>query len=215
MLTPQEKIEVVESGIHKKYGKIQKYVRLGRFDVVQDIQDEILNAPIELIVNGRKFFISQKQKQWRLVKRLKYMDELTLNSINSNLKIVFVTLTFNDEFLAQNNADSQRQAVRRYLSSQTIDYVANVDYGAKNGRRHYHAVCLISKNIDLKTWQEKCGLINVETVKKALKENKQAYRIGKYITKLANHALKDGTLNTERLIFRRKSKIDFTELLPF
>lgn len=215
MLTPQEKIEVLESGIHKKYARIQKWSRLGRFEVVQDILEELSNQSIELIKNGKKYFVSQKQKQWRLVKRLKFMDDLTLNAINNDLKIVFVTLTFNDEFLASNNADSQRQVVRRYLSSQTIDYVANVDYGAKNGRRHYHAVCLISKNIDLKTWQEKCGIINVETVKKSLKENKQAYRIGKYITKLANHALKDGTLNTERLIFRRKSKIDFAELLPF
>ena len=215
MLTPQEKIEVLESGIHKKYARIQKWSRLGRFEVVQDILEELSNQPIELIKNGKKYFVSQKQKQWRLVKRLKFMDDLTLNAINNDLKIVFVTLTFNDEFLASNNADSQRQVVRRYLSNQTIDYVANVDYGAKNGRRHYHAVCLISKNIDLQTWQEKCGIINIETVKQSLKEKKQAYRIGKYITKLANHALKDGTLNTERLIFRRKSKIDFAELLPF
>lgn len=215
MLTPQEKIEVLENGIHKKIARIQKWSGLGHFEVVQDILEELSNQPIELIKNGYKYFVSQKQKQWRLVKRLKFMDDLTLNGINSDLKIVFVTLTFNDEFLASNSADSQRQAVRRYLSNQTIDYVANVDYGAKNGRRHYHAVCLISENIDLKTWQENYGIINIETVKRSLKEQKQAYRIGKYITKLANHALKDGTLNTERLIFRRKSKINLAELLPF
>ena len=215
MLTSQEIREVKESGIDKKYGKIQKWSRLGHPEVVQDILDEILNMDPRLITNGRKVFNSDKQKRWRLVGRLKWMDDLRYNALNQNIKIVFITLTFNDEFMVSNNPDSQRQAVTRYLSSQTIYYVANVDYGAKNGRRHYHAVALIDGKIDFKPWHKKCGAIQCEQVGKSLKEENQAYRISKYITKLANHALKDGTLNLERLIYARKSTIDYTPLLPF
>lgn len=215
MLTSQEIREVKESGIDKKYAKVQKYSRLGRPDVVQDILDEMLNMPAYLIDNGRKVFNSDNQKRWRLVCRLKWMDDLRYDALNQNLKIVFLTLTFNDEFLDTNNADSQRQAVRRYLSSQTIYYVANVDYGAKNGRRHYHAVALIDGKIDFKPWHDKCGAIHCEQIGNSLKDKSQAYRISKYITKLANHAYKDGTLNLERLIYARKSTVDYTALLPF
>lgn len=215
MLTSHEIREVKESGIDKKYAKIQKYSRLGRPDIVQDLLDEILEMDANLINNGRKLFNSDKQKRWRLVQRLKWMDYLQMDACNKELKILFITLTFNDDFLMSNNSDSQRQAVRRYLSSQCVYYVANVDYGAKNGRRHYHAVALVDGKMDFKPWHDKCGAIHSEQVGKSLKEQKQAYRISKYITKLANHAFKDGTLNLERLIYARKSNVDYSALLPF
>lgn len=214
MLTPQEKKEVVKSGIHKKYGRVLKYSRLGHPEVVQDILDEMLEMDPKLVNNGRKYFNSEKQKKWRLVCRLKWMDDLRYNASNKNLKIVFLTLTFNDEFLDSNNTDSQRQAVRRYLSSQTIYYIANVDYGAKNGRRHYHAVALIDGKIDFKPWHDN-GAIHCEIVGESLQNERQAYRISKYITKLANHATKESTFDFQRLIYCRKSQIDYEKVLPF
>ena len=56
---------------------------------------------------------------------------------------VFMTLTFNDKSLNNTNEDTRRQKVRRFLKSASGMYVANVDYGEKNEREHYHAVCLI------------------------------------------------------------------------
>ena len=100
---------------------------------------------------------------------------------------VFLTLTFNPDTLDNTSADTRRQYVRRYLNSLNAPYVANIDFGKKNGREHYHAVVRVNR-VDFKGWH-KYGAINGEDIH-------HAYDIGKlsnYITKLTRHAIKETT----------------------
>lgn len=132
---------------------------------------------------------SRSEKVKRIKKRLEQMIRQG--------KTIFVTLTFNDHSLATTSHDSRRQAVYRYLKSQSDYYVANRDYGAKNGREHFHAL-IQSNRLDLKAWHY--GAINVRRIRTT---SADISRMSKYITKLALHALKF-TTETTRIIFSRK-----------
>ena len=112
---------------------------------------------------------------------------------------VFVTLTFRDDVLAVTSKETRRRYVLRYLKSQSEYYIANIDYGAKNGREHYHAVVCADK-VDCKAWQ--CGAVNVRKVVGARDSSIDADRIGKYISKLTHHAIKQ-TTKSSRIIYSR------------
>lgn len=113
-----------------------------------------------------------------------------ISSMLSRGKCVFLTFTFTDESLQKTSADTRRQAVRRYLSKYTSDFVANIDFGSKNGREHYHAVALLgSDNIPFSLWQKKYGAINFEYIR----ETSSEVALSTYISKLCNHSIKETT----------------------
>lgn len=99
---------------------------------------------------------------------------------------IFLTFTFTDDVLARTTADTRRQKVRRYLASYGCPYVANIDFGAKNGREHYHAL-IQAESVDYSLYNY--GAINGEKVK-SVDDN---VKLAKYISKLTNHAIKETT----------------------
>ena len=135
------------------------------------------------------------KKLGRVKSKLIKMEESCFE--NSNLNMVFLTFTFDDYSLTHNNSDSLKQAVRRHLKQYCIKYVANVDYGARNGRKHFHAVALIEGELNYKLWNY--GALNGRKVN--LNET-ASKRMSKYITKLSLHAIKEST-QFNRLIYSR------------
>lgn len=137
------------------------------------------------------------------------------NNIGS---LYFITLTFSPEALERSSADSRRTAVRRFLSDFGILFCANIDYGDKNEREHYHAIIctpedlpgswvkdkgvLFLKSFLFEPWAQTYGFYNIQRV--SLSEEKcDAKRISKYISKLTNHALKKSTTGA-RFVCNRK-----------
>lgn len=114
---------------------------------------------------------------------------------------VFLTFTFTDDSLNRYDTEYLRLCVRRYLNLYTTLYVANVDYGKENGRIHFHAIGLASR-VNLKAWT--FGALNVQKVRKG----SNPLQLARYVSKLANHALKD-TTRRERLIYSR----DFEKIM--
>lgn len=102
-------------------------------------------------------------------------------------ELYFVTLTFTDDVFESTNEDTQHRYARRWLTDNCRDYLANEDFGKKNGRRHYHAV--VAKKSTIEPW--KYGYYNIKSVKMGKKED--VYRITSYMLKLTNHANKLGT----------------------
>ena len=100
-----------------------------------------------------------------------------------NGECLFLTLTFTDEVLRKTTEDTRRQAVRRYLKSFGVPYVANIDYGKKNGREHYHAV-IRTDYVDYSAYTY--GAINGEKIHSA----EDYVKLSKYVAKLTNHAIK-------------------------
>lgn len=120
------------------------------------------------------------------IKRLKNR----VASILLNGACCFITLTFNDETLASTTEKQRRVAVSRYLKQYRCKYVANVDYGSKNKREHYHALINCEK-VDFKSWR-KFGNINAKRVRNKDIESDKS-KLSKYIAKLSNHAIKETT----------------------
>lgn len=110
----------------------------------------------------------------------------------------FLTLTFKDDVLQATSEATRRQYVSRFLSMFSPYYIANIDYGGKNGREHYHAIIMHKKSIDLSIWRDKYGSINIEPI-----HVKNADCLSKYMTKLTNHAIKD-TGRSKRVIYSNR-----------
>lgn len=112
---------------------------------------------------------------------------------------IFGTLTFTDKVLNETTEKERRVMVVRYLKSISNNYVANIDFGKKNHREHYHflARCDLASN---KEWL-KYGACKFERVRNRNIENDKV-RLSKYIAKLSNHAIKE-TTKRSALIYSR------------
>lgn len=70
----------------------------------------------------------------------KYFIIETISKL-TNATMVFGTITFNDKFL-QESYETQKKRVQRYLKNYFFYVVKNIDFGAKNERKHYHYIGL-------------------------------------------------------------------------
>ena len=111
---------------------------------------------------------------------------------------LFLTLTFNDKSLETTTPEQRRKAVSRYLKKFNCPYVANIDFGSKNHREHYHAVINCDK-VNYKYWIYGC--VNGEKIRNKDIESDKA-KLAKYICKLSNHAIKE-TTKRSTLIYSR------------
>lgn len=134
------------------------------------------------------------ESKYRKAKKVKdKISDLVLSG-----KAIFITLTFTDNTFEKTSVLTRRRYVARYLKANSKNYVANIDFGAKNGREHYHA--LVDNDIDFTQWH-KYGAIKVERVKTS---ESDLSRVALYVSKLTNHALKVGE-NAPRLIYSRST----------
>lgn len=201
------KQKVLLKGIDKKVASVkrQTYKEIKRI-YISDNNGEILtemfssawDIQVKPYANGFNMIdcaIRLNESKYRRAKRLK--DRITNMVLYE--QPVFITLTFNDSTLAKTTAEKRRRLVQRYLKENCLKYVANIDYGSKKGREHYHA--LVSNDIVFDNWY-KYGAINGERVRSNVDS---PARISKYITKLTNHALKVEGLQP-RIIYSRAEK---------
>ena len=160
---------------------------------------------IELAIKAKN---AHYQKISRLKKRIAY---ILTNAPTS----YFVTLTFSDEVLQSTSEQTRREYVRKFLKANAngSHYVANIDYGAKNGREHYHAVT----NFPCNAWKyghqsskaimlyaplsAKYDDLPEEEWKQKAFETTQK-RLSKYTAKLGFHAIKETTKDAS-LIYSR------------
>lgn len=108
---------------------------------------------------------------------------------------LFLTFTFTNDVLDRTSSDTRKTYVVRFLKSFGVPYVANVDFGSKNGREHYHAILQMPR-INLTEW--KYGGLNGKIVRSSSDDVKLA----KYISKLTNHAIKE-TTKRQAIIYSR------------
>lgn len=200
------KQKVLLKGIDKQVANIKRdnYKRITKKDYF-DVNGELLyslelNSYDDMISKYRKGFnfidCADRLNESKYRKAKKVRDKITKLVLTDNA--IFITLTFNNDTMSKTSALTRRRYVSRYLKENCSNYVANIDFGALNGREHYHAI--VSRDIDFTNWY-KIGAINVERVRPL--ENSST-RISRYITKLTNHALKIGAI-APRLIYSRNT----------
>lgn len=204
-MTKQElfslKSEIFDSGLYRKV-KIANKINFRQGD----------RAPKEALeavygVKAVKIATNMYNASYKRFKRV--LGHIQNLATLPNVDLVFCTLTFSDEVLASTTAQTRRRYVSRWCKSVSPLYVANVDFGSKNGREHYHAiVCNIVKKEAKEAW--KYGFTWFERVRSNKCHSEE--RVSRYITKLTSHALKESTkVGQTRVIYSKRLRVDFSQ----
>lgn len=102
-------------------------------------------------------------------------------------ELYFVTLTWTDDVLSSTTERTRHRYVQSFLNLHTRDYYANVDYGEKNDREHYHAVVAWNHEIPCPVWQY--GHYEYKKIRLNY-GSKSISKISKYVNKIVLHANK-------------------------
>lgn len=149
------------------------------FDEAMAIQDKMQRE----YPNEWKEAMRINDAHYHRVKRLKKRIATMLDKGSC----IFLTFTFTDEVLEKTTRETRRQKIRRYLAHYNCPYVANIDFGKKNGREHYHAI-IQCNSIDYKLYDY--GNLDGERIVNSANDY---VKLSKYIAKLTNHAIKETT----------------------
>lgn len=178
---------------------LQRCKRSKWVDFKNSNQDSFNELYFECVKNDlhKEFLESVKinNANYKRVQRLRYrVSDMLLNGA-----CLFLTLTFNDDTLANTSEKERRVAVSRFLKQYHCSYVANIDFGANNHREHYHAL-INTDRVKYSDWH-KYGSIKGEKVQnRNIKEDMT--KLSKYICKLSNHAIKETTRRSSLMYSR-------------
>lgn len=181
----------LDNDIFKLVSQSLKYERLNK-------EDEFISSILQLKNIGvtHAEYKSMVREVRNFYKRLQRCREKL--SILLKKPCWFYTFTFTDDVLSFTSPATRRRYISRILKN--CNYIANVDYGKKNGREHYHAVadCLIE--------DYPYGFYTAISIRldyDCIGNCTSLSRLSKYIAKLSNHSLKD-TTGRSRLMYSRK-----------
>lgn len=97
-----------------------------------------------------KMYNCISRRKTRLFKKLLYWFYYITKEDDKLL--IFGTLTFTDDVLKKTSKETRRRYVARFLNDNSIHYVANIDFGKKDDREHYHFIALCNSKIEPGTW---------------------------------------------------------------
>lgn len=191
------KSRILKTDLCKKINSIDKATYLNDIDGIIDREldtkyfDLLLQYGYDNIKEARKINKATYQRYERLKERIS-------NMLSS--PCIFITLNFNDKTLEETTQETRKDYVRRYLKQFKTKYIANIDFGSDRvyldrkgntrqatSREHYHALIQIDHLNG--TWSH--GWQYREKVKLGRKSTD--IKLGKYISKLTNHAIKETT----------------------
>lgn len=196
------KSKVIDSPILEDYKKWSKNEYLYTY-TDKDISLKQLNVLREIA----SYHIKNNPIEWKECSRISHAHCCRVTRLKKRITdmitsgdCIFLTMTFTDKTLSKISPKNRRKNISSFLSSlNSVDYVANIDFGKKNHREHYHAVVQID-HIDYS--QYKLGAINGIKIRN---QTDDLERISRYIAKLTNHAIKETTKRSV-LIYKRKKR---------
>lgn len=154
---------------------------------------------------------NRKNKRYRT--KSKFIELYRIASLieNQNKKIVFGTITLDNENLSKKENTYIRK-IHKWLKNHFIYAILNKDFGSKTEREHYHFIGLTTEEIETKNTKSKKGYEIYELKKKDyemgfeptlciidLNEN-DIQKTVNYLLKLNNHSNKITTKNRVRII---------------
>lgn len=113
-------------------------------------------------------------------------------------ELYLVTLTFDDTY-DTTITESRKKYAQRWLNEYTLDYFACLDFGKKNGREHYHAICafdfpleafLIHKHVFYRLPKPALWNFGFYSIRKIKSDVKDVYKSLSYAFKSADYAIK-------------------------
>lgn len=199
------KNSLITSGVYDLFldTKKQLYLLKEDYNAKELYLKVIPNISIQEIEECFKIYNANRQRKYNNWNEIcKWCYALEKIPIYKDYKLVFGTLTFNDTCLNKTSERTRARYVTWFLSENTYHYIANIDYGIKNNREHYHFLALIKENIDMSKWQY--GGNNIKQVKLSKKDIK---RTKNYLLKLNNHSYKASTKQKRIIRDRKEDKI--------
>lgn len=185
---------IISNNINKQVAKIKKNIYLNNLfenigfynantfenDSLEIMYDSLCDKfGFRSIIEG----IRINDARYHKIRRLKNKIDTI---INTNKKSFFLTLTFTNDSLNRLSDKTRRRYVHYYLKSISNNYVANIDFGKRNHREHYHAV-VQTDFINSKKWLY--GNLDFEEID--ITNVKSSECLSKYVAKLVNHAIKE------------------------
>jgi hypothetical protein len=141
-------------------------------------------------------------------KRQNRLQKKALQIIKTD-SAIFLTLTFSDKVFTEMSKETRKQKITRFLKKTCKSYIANIDYGGKNGREHYHALVVpISDKIDQATYRKMFYDSTIDFERVIISNSKNhdiestSKKVSKYVSKLTNHAIKE-TTGQNRIIYSK------------
>jgi hypothetical protein len=188
----KEKSFALSTGIDKAQRKLSRSIFNNRLDI-NDLLE--LQKQFDDKYGQGSFKIGLALNQSRYKRKQRVQDRITHMIFQG---AVFLTLTFAQSVLDTTTEETRRKYVRRWLKDFTTNYIANIDYGGKKGREHYHAVVQCDQADVPSSWSG--GFMNARKINPSM-DDIQA--VSKYIAKLTNHALKQSA-QLKRIIYSKK-----------
>ena len=123
---------------------------------------------------------------------------------NDNYLCRYITITFNDSTLENTSKQTRLRYVKKWLNSQTKEYILNRDYGDNNKREHYHALIIPKADLIIYDSFNKIGYIKARFIKGMwrFKYNHKETTA----ERLTNHAFKDSTRESKIIYSRKQPK---------
>lgn len=109
--------------------------------------ERVLWYSIPVIFKGWENYIKYDKKVKALYKSAyrwrKHFRKMMLFGVEN---IYFCTFTFSSELAKK---EAKQQYMSRYLNKICKDYICSLEFGDKNGRLHYHALCVFEDSVVL------------------------------------------------------------------
>ena len=207
MIDYELKAKVIELGLDELERQVSKSI----YYHIYPNENYIPEMSYELAVHYENYYMTKHKELWLEARKINNAMYDKVRHLKNYIKTmlsygdcIFLTFTFTDKILNNTTALTRRNYVQRYLRRYNTLYVANKDFGKKNGREHYHAVILVDR-VDNKLW--KCGAIDFERVK----STNDFTKLAKYVAKLTNHAIKE-TTKRNCMLYSRMTFVEYEKI---
>ena len=190
---------LIESGVYQLFLDFKKLLYLHKLDYNdKNLYLEVIPDMVEVNECFKLYRANRQRKynNWNEITKWLYAIE----NIPTHKKylLLFGTLTFTDKTLESTSKRTRQRYITKFLSENTFHYIANIDYGSKNNREHYHFIAMVEDKIECNNW--KYGASRFQFIPLTKKDVKS---VKNYLLKLNNHSYKEST-RQERIIRDRK-----------
>lgn len=194
---------LITSGVYQLFLDTKKQLYLLNLDYNNESNYLDIIPDKDMINECFKIYRANRQRKYNNWNEIcKWCFAITQIKSHSKYKLIFGTLTFNDKTLSNTSERTRTRYITKFLSENTFHYIANIDYGSKNNREHYHFIAMVEDKLSCKNWQYGSSKFQfIAFSREDLKATKN------YLLKLNNHSYKESTKQKRIIRDRKQDKI--------
>lgn len=200
---------VIQNGVYDVFLKEKRRLFIEGYDSgnLNNYNKKIFDEET-LTICFKIYNANKARKRYGLEEMIKWCFVIEKSNHYQGYKLIFGTLTFNDDSLNKTSKITRRRYVSRFLKDKCESYIANIDFGDKDEREHYHFVALCKNDIKKNSWKYGYDYYRkIEQTKDGIQKAKT------YLLKLNNHSYKSSTRNERVIMNKTKKGIDLIDVI--